>query len=191
MTSAFSVGHSPTFPELHHFPLKDGYINIAEEIANDYKSFGSFILDDERGSKVASIAKTEHDSVAITLEILRQWLQEKGRMPVTWLTLIKCLRDTGLNVLADDIKSALSQEGESKAPNNAGSSMHKIPDGDGPSLHRTPGPSVCTAPVNHSNQIVGHCTHSPCYYKCCNGICPLRWIQMCYQHRNRSFSSTV
>ena len=132
MNSAFSVGHSPTFPELQRFPLKDGYINIAEEIANDYKSFGSFILDDERGSKVAAIAKTEHDSVAITLEILRQWLQGKGRMPVTWLTLIKCLRDTGLNVLADDIKSALSQEGESKAPNNAGSSMHKIPDGDGP-----------------------------------------------------------
>ena len=47
-------------------------------------------------------------TVAITLEILRQWLQGKSRMPDTWLTLIKCLRDTGLNVLADDIKSALS-----------------------------------------------------------------------------------
>jgi len=148
LTSAFSVGHSPTFPELQHFPLKDGYLNIAQEIANDYKSFGSFILDDERGSKIAAIAKTEHDSVAITLEILRQWLQGKGRMPVTWLTLIKCLRDTGLNVLADDIKSALSQEGESKAPDSAGSSLHKILDGAGPSVHRTPGPSVCKAPDN-------------------------------------------
>ena len=121
MTSAFSVGHSPTFPELQHFPLKDGYINIAEEIANDYSNFGILILDDKRGSKVAAIAETKQgDSVAITVEILRQWLQGKGRMPVTWLTLIKCLRDTVLNVLSDDIKSAMSQEGESKAPDSAG-----------------------------------------------------------------------
>ena len=120
MTSAFSVGRSPTFPELQHFPLKDGYINIAEEIANEYNDFGILILDDKRGSKVAAIAKTKHgDTVAITDEILRQWIQGKGRMPVTWLTLIKCLRDTGLNVLADDIKGALSQEDESKTPDNA------------------------------------------------------------------------
>ena len=120
MTSAFSVGHSPTFPELQHFPLRDGYINIAEEIANAYNNFGILILDDKRASKVAAIAETKHgDSVAITVEILRQWLLGKGRMPVTWLTLIKCLRDTGLNVLADDIKGALSQEDESKTPDNA------------------------------------------------------------------------
>ena len=83
MTSAFSVGHS-TFPELQHFPLKDGYINIAEEIANEYNDFGILILDDKRGSKVAAIAKTERgNSVAITVEILRRWLLGKGRMPVT------------------------------------------------------------------------------------------------------------
>jgi len=137
LTSAFSVGHSPTFPELQHFPLKDGYnfINIAEEIANDYNKFGILILDDKKGSKVSAIAKTERDSVAITVEILQQWLQGKGRMPVTWLTLVKCLQNTGLNVLADDIKGALSQEDESKAPDNAGSSVHKTP---GPSVHDTP-----------------------------------------------------
>jgi len=123
LTSAFSVGHSPTFPELQHFPLKDGYINIAEEIANEYNDFGILILDDKRGSKVAAIAETKHgNSVAITVEILRRWLLGKGRMPVTWLTLITCLQDTGLNVLADDIKGALSQEDESKAPDNAGPS---------------------------------------------------------------------
>jgi len=121
LTSAFSVGHSPTFPELQHFPLKDGYINIAEEIANDYNNFGILILDDKKGSKVAAIAKTKNDD-SITVEILRQWLQGKGRMPVTWLTLVKCLQDTGLKVLADDIKGALSQEDESKAPDSAGSS---------------------------------------------------------------------
>ena len=140
MTSAFSVGRSPTFPELQHFPLKDGYINIAEEIANAYNNFGILILDDKRGSKVAAIAETEHgNSVAITVEILRQWLLGKGRMPVTWLTLVKCLQDTGLNVLADDIKGALSQEDESKTPDtsSAGSSVHKAPDNTGSSVHKT------------------------------------------------------
>jgi len=134
LASAFSVGHSPTFPELQHFPLKDGYINIAEEIANAYNNFGILILDDKRGSKVAAIAETKHgNSVAITVEILRQWLLGKGRMPVTWLTLVKCLRDTGLNVLADDIKGALSQEDESKTPDSADSSVHDTPDNADPS----------------------------------------------------------
>jgi len=128
-------------------------------------------LDDKRASKVAAIAETKHgDSVAITVEILRQWLLGKGRMPVTWLTLVQCLRDTGLNVLADDIKGALSQEDESKAPDNGGSSVHntpdnadpsvhrtpdnadssvhRTPDNAGPSVHKTPGPSVHKAPDN-------------------------------------------
>jgi len=79
------------------------------------------------------------------------WLQGKGRLPVTWRTLVKCLQDTGLNVLADDIKGALSQEDQSKSPDNAGSSIHNTPNNAGPSVHDTPdnaGPSVHRTPNN-------------------------------------------
>ena len=43
----------------------------------------------------------------ITVEILRQWLQEKGRKPVAWQMLVNCLQDTNLHVTADYIHSEL------------------------------------------------------------------------------------
>ena len=54
------------------------------------------------------------DPVDITVEILEQWLQERGRMPITWQTLIKCLRDAELNVLANKMESSLSEHNGSK-----------------------------------------------------------------------------
>ena len=64
--------------------------------------------------------KTHGDPVDITVEILQQWLQGRGRRPVTWQTLIKCLRDTDLNVLADNMESLLLEHHESK-------DSHKLP----------------------------------------------------------------
>ena len=150
--STLSVGHRPTFPELKRFLLKDEFINIAELIGKDYSDFGIFILNDKTGSKVTAIAKTEHgNSVAVTVEILRLWLQGKGRMPVTWQTLIKCLQDAGLNTLANDIESAMSQEDGSQAADNAGPSVHKAADNAGPSVQKAAdnaGPSVQKAADN-------------------------------------------
>ena len=60
------------------------------------------------------------DPVDITVEILKQWLKGKGRMPNTWQTLVKCLRDTDLYVLADNIENSLSEHHGSK-------DSHKVP----------------------------------------------------------------
>lgn len=88
--------------------MKDGFVDVAAQIGTDYELFGTFLLDDENGHKVKSIERTEHgDSLRITVEILRQWLQGKGRSPVTWQTLIACLRDTHLNVIADTVERTL------------------------------------------------------------------------------------
>ena len=88
--------------------MKDGFIDIAAQIGTDYELFGTFLLDDKNGHKVKNIERTEHgDSMRITLEILRQWLQGKSSNPVTWQTLIACLRDTHLNAIADTIERTL------------------------------------------------------------------------------------
>ena len=80
------------------------------EIGPDYKKFGTLLLEDKMGNKVTNIKASEHgDPVDITVEILKQWLQGKGRKPVTWKTLVKCLQDTNLNVLADDMANSLSE----------------------------------------------------------------------------------
>ena len=52
------------------------------------------------------IEASKSDPVNITAEILKEWLQGKGRKPVTWQTLVNCLRDTDLNILADVIESS-------------------------------------------------------------------------------------
>ena len=105
----------PTLPILRRFPVKRKHIDIAEEIGPDYEKFGTLLLEDEKGNKVKNIKVSERgDPVDITVEILKQWLQGKGRKPVTWQILVKGLRDTNLNTLADDIESSLSEHNGSK-----------------------------------------------------------------------------
>ena len=109
------TGDRPTLPELQHFPVKDGYNDIVSEIANDYQNFGILLLNDENGDKVANIKSAQlQNPVAITREILRQWLHGSGRLPVTWQILVECLREAKLNTAAGYIVDALLQEGRDR-----------------------------------------------------------------------------
>ena len=109
VSSCKSVDNSPKLPILRHFPVKDSFIDIVEEIATNYRHFGTRLLNDDGGSKVRIIEMKHEDPVDITVEILEQWLQGKGRLPDTWQTLVKCLRELKLHVLANSIQSSLSQ----------------------------------------------------------------------------------
>ena len=48
-----------------------------------------------------------HAADEINETILERWISGKGQGPLTWDTLVKCLRDTELNVLADEIEEVL------------------------------------------------------------------------------------
>ena len=90
------------------------------EVGPNYEKFGTLLLEDKKGNKVDSIAKSKHYiSVDITVEILKQWLQGKGRKPVTWQTLVKCLQDTNLNAVADDMQRSLPEHDRSKNSDKA------------------------------------------------------------------------
>ena len=41
----------------------------------------------------------------INMEVLQEWVEGRGKRPVTWDTLINVLRDTQLNELAAEIAS--------------------------------------------------------------------------------------
>ena len=102
------AGKPPTLTLLRKFPVKDEFVDIAAQIGTDYELFGTFLLDDKNGYKVVNIEKAKRgEPLDITVEILRQWLQGKGRIPVTWQTLIACLRDSHLNVIADAVERTL------------------------------------------------------------------------------------
>ena len=82
------------------------------------------LLNDSNGNKVKGIAAAEHDvPVQITREILQRWLKGEGRLPVSWRTLVECLRDAKLNVVAEDIESVLSQDPSRQLPEQPTSCM--------------------------------------------------------------------
>lgn len=89
---------------------EDEFINLVTEMQNDYGNLGGCLLKDDSGSTVKGIETAKKgDPVLITEEILRQWLNGKGRHPYTWETLVKCLQEAELNVVADYIDGALTK----------------------------------------------------------------------------------
>ena len=88
--------------------MQDEFKDVVVEIQSDYLKFGIQLLKDDTGNTVKGIETVKRgDPGDITVEILRQWLQGKGRQPVTWQTLVDCLQDTNLHVTADYIQSEL------------------------------------------------------------------------------------
>ena len=87
----------PSLPKL----LKLG---VEEAVGTHYLSFGTFLLNDETGSRIDVI---EHDCLGkshrIIRKILQEWLAGKGK-PCTWETLAITLCDCKLKTLAKKIK---------------------------------------------------------------------------------------
>ena len=98
----------PTMRLFIKFPDgKDGFIRIRDKIGIKYSDYGIFLLDDDTGSRVATI-KSKHlgDPKPIIEEITREWLEGSGEKPVTWRTLVRVLREIELETLADEIETS-------------------------------------------------------------------------------------
>ena len=67
-------------------------------------NFGILLLEDENGARTQSIIHECRDnSEQITMKVLQEWIAGRGKLPVSWDTLIKVLRDIDFGPLADDI----------------------------------------------------------------------------------------
>ena len=102
----------PTMPHLTllnpHTSSETG-LYIMQQIGSSYLSFGTNILDDANGSVVKALEhQFQRNSSSINWEVLRLWLNGKGRKPVTWATLVKVLREIEMDHLAHKIESYLS-----------------------------------------------------------------------------------
>lgn len=101
------AGEKPNLLSLLSFHNKIGHINILQQIGKKYSSFGVLLLNDETGSKIKAIeSECCQDAERIILEIVKQWMEGKGR-PVSWDVLIHVLNDIGLTTLARDIEEEL------------------------------------------------------------------------------------
>ena len=109
LTNSSCPTDEPGLTDLRHFPVKNGVKDMIAEIQNDYEYFGTVLLEDKNGNIVKGIERSKRgDPVDVTVEIVRQWLQGKGRKPVTWQTFVECLREANLHVAAEDIERGLS-----------------------------------------------------------------------------------
>ena len=78
-------------------------------MGDKYDLFGTFLLNDETGTKMAIIRDNcRGNPERITMAILSDWLQGKGT-GVSWESLIETLRNCGLSYRADQIQMALDQ----------------------------------------------------------------------------------
>ena len=102
------IVQQPTLSQLICFKTRADRINVLEEIGSNYREFGALLLEDKAGTVTEAIVK-EHkcDAKAINWEILRNWLEGKGKKPVEWSTLVKVLNDIRLSELANEMEQTL------------------------------------------------------------------------------------
>ena len=98
----------PSLEYLLDFPLKgsEESLNIIANIAMEVDDLGIFLL----SYATTDVIKTRfnNDLVKATKEVLHQWIQGKGKMPVTWNTFIQVLRKIRLSVVAKQIEDSLN-----------------------------------------------------------------------------------
>ena len=79
-------------------------------VGSKLQLFGTFLLDDETGHIVAAIKLDQRTQSDICREIVKRWLNGKGKQPVTWGTLITVLDQIKLRELSSDIRSHINNE---------------------------------------------------------------------------------
>ena len=98
---------SPSLPDLLDFHLtRKETINIIKEIGSQFKVFGIFLLQDEKGTVVDTLyLQNSMDPSRITMAILQRWMQGEGMQPPTWAVLLDSLRRASRNQLASTIEN--------------------------------------------------------------------------------------
>ena len=91
--------------ELLRFKGRTQVLNIPQTIGTATTKFGIHLLQDEMGARVASILQsTQHRTEEANQQLLVEWVQGSGKMPVSWKTLVSVLDSAELRSLAQEIR---------------------------------------------------------------------------------------
>ena len=107
----------PTLNELLVLKGRDKEsVRIIERIGDRYYEFGTYLLHDNHGALLKTIAANANGNVeTINREILTRWINGQGIKDVNWRMLVHALRvGPKLNTLADDIVAALEAHDKDK-----------------------------------------------------------------------------
>ena len=102
----------PTIPELLNFNVGDDEtVNIPREIGPNYLNFGAQLLLDKTLAHINDLErKYQKDGADINAHILNEWLDGKGRKPISWATLVKVLDIIKKKELAATLNTFLSNQ---------------------------------------------------------------------------------
>lgn len=94
--------------ELICFPMAGRNVNLVEIIGDKYMMFGVLLLEDDTGNRITAFDdEFKCNAEKINFRVLKLWVEGKGRLPVTWATLVTVLKDIGLVRLAKDIEARI------------------------------------------------------------------------------------
>ena len=85
-------------------------------------------MEDDTGAKIRSIAhKHRDDAEQINMEVVEEWINGRGKDPITWKTLIEVLHDIELSTLAREIEAVKCCEREPVGNVPVGTSDNPVP----------------------------------------------------------------
>ena len=104
-----SLDATPTLAKLSVLRTAGGKkIKIIERVAPFWQSLGDQLDFDESGSKLSLIKADHSTSEACCRAMFQHWLNGNGVSPCSWHTLIELLDDLDQEVLAQEIRNAVS-----------------------------------------------------------------------------------
>ena len=96
-------------PKFHQLDLIEGYkktVRVIEQSAAKWEKIATRLYFEI--CDISRIKKDNNECDAACQTVFVEWLNGRGREPITWNTLIKVLNEAGLAELAADIKLILS-----------------------------------------------------------------------------------
>lgn len=98
-----------SLPQLVSFKTVSGSINVLERIGTHCRELGVLLLDDTTGEITKAIeVQYNYDATKIIFEIFGRWILGKGKLPVSWATLVEVLKEIGLSELAKEMQQSLN-----------------------------------------------------------------------------------
>ncbi len=103
----FLADDKPLLYQIRNFPTAKGkYTDLCARIV-DYSQFSSCVLQDE-GSQLKGIEAGQGPKPKkIMNEVFSEWIEGRGKIPVSWRTMISCLETTGFRELAGELKKEI------------------------------------------------------------------------------------
>ena len=77
-------------------------IRVIDETAAEYHAIGIILLNDKHGTEVENIKSTGEKGKSIIIEIYKKWMKQDTEY--SWIKLIKCFRQCGLQRLAKSLE---------------------------------------------------------------------------------------